>query len=222
MRSSISGARRTSVGFTPSDGLPMRGALAVIGLAGNGSIKALSLMLIGYPLSLTYALLVTETTLMTFQLDTTGEGAKPGAPVAAPNDVSGQCSECGRDNQGYEGEPCSDDCPSRSVAWEELGTFTQGYIEAMPWEVLLGETYSLGCSRAAGDAPGFSDLAPEALSRIIEDCAAFLASGAGEEDSDHGRRFWAMRVRRQVGGRWHPRFPPLNVLISTDGKVGFA
>lgn len=29
----------------------------------------------------------------------------------AENDETGHCKHCGRDNRGYEGEPCSDDCP---------------------------------------------------------------------------------------------------------------
>ena len=36
----------------------------------------------------------------------------------AQNDANGQCLHCGRDNQGYEGHPCSDDCP---YYWEERG-----------------------------------------------------------------------------------------------------
>ncbi len=27
------------------------------------------------------------------------------------NDECGYCRHCGRDNRGYESEPCSDDCP---------------------------------------------------------------------------------------------------------------
>ena len=27
------------------------------------------------------------------------------------NDENGQCRHCGRDNEGFENEPCSDDCP---------------------------------------------------------------------------------------------------------------
>jgi hypothetical protein len=27
------------------------------------------------------------------------------------NDENGRCIFCGRDNHGYEAEPCSDDCP---------------------------------------------------------------------------------------------------------------
>jgi hypothetical protein len=29
----------------------------------------------------------------------------------AVNDATGHCVQCGRDNNGYEGKPCSDDCP---------------------------------------------------------------------------------------------------------------
>lgn len=36
----------------------------------------------------------------------------------AVNDEHGHCVSCGRDNSGYEGEPCADDCP---MYWEEVG-----------------------------------------------------------------------------------------------------
>jgi hypothetical protein len=32
------------------------------------------------------------------------------------NDENGRCTYCGRDNRGYENEPCSDDCPQYDVA----------------------------------------------------------------------------------------------------------
>jgi hypothetical protein len=34
------------------------------------------------------------------------------------NDEAGQCRHCGRDNVGYEADPCSDECPQY---WEALG-----------------------------------------------------------------------------------------------------
>lgn len=36
----------------------------------------------------------------------------------AHNDARGLCTHCGRDNSGYEGEPCIDDCPQY---WEAQG-----------------------------------------------------------------------------------------------------
>jgi hypothetical protein len=36
----------------------------------------------------------------------------------AVNDETGHCVCCGRDNNGYEGEPCIDECP---MYWEEVG-----------------------------------------------------------------------------------------------------
>lgn len=36
----------------------------------------------------------------------------------ASNDETGHCVSCGRDNSGYEGEPCADECP---MYWEALG-----------------------------------------------------------------------------------------------------
>ena len=32
------------------------------------------------------------------------------------NDENGQCRHCGRDNEGFENEPCSDDCPQYEQA----------------------------------------------------------------------------------------------------------
>ena len=34
------------------------------------------------------------------------------------DDENGQCNHCGRDNSGYEREPCADDCPQY---WEARG-----------------------------------------------------------------------------------------------------
>lgn len=34
----------------------------------------------------------------------------------AVNDADGFCIHCGRDNNGHEGEPCSDDCPMYAEA----------------------------------------------------------------------------------------------------------
>lgn len=34
------------------------------------------------------------------------------------NDEHGQCRHCGRDNRGYEQEPCADECPQY---WEARG-----------------------------------------------------------------------------------------------------
>ncbi|WP_312687195.1 hypothetical protein [Brevundimonas nasdae] len=135
---------------------------------------------------------------MTYPLDTTGAvamGSEHGARFAGVNTV-----------------------------WTDLDAFTQGYIEAMPWEALLGETYRLGCNRAQGDAPGFSDLAPETLARIIADCADFVDCQPGpqrkakcEADPETGRYFWRWREAGNI-----PRHAPLTVRLGDDGKVRFA
>lgn len=154
---------------------------------------------------------------MTFQLDMTGTVAIPGDPALARNNDAMECLDCGRDNTGHEGEPCSDDCPSQSRQWEDLDAFTQGYVEA----VLRAAEDTLGGFTVCGVR--FSDLAPETLARIIEDCVAWRSEFTGStaessaERADMGRGFWRIR---QDGKR--STFPPLTVQLGDDGKVGFA
>lgn len=54
----------------------------------------------------------------------------------AVNDENGQCLSCGRDNLGYEGQPCDADCP---MYWEEIGIQHHGYDEEDYRDVALGE-----------------------------------------------------------------------------------
>jgi len=39
-----------------------------------------------------------------------------GEASQSSNDENGQCRYCGRDNEGFENEPCSDDCPQYEQA----------------------------------------------------------------------------------------------------------
>ena len=157
---------------------------------------------------------------MGFQLDTSGT-----VPHVAPN---GDPIICG------------------GVSWSDLSPFTQGYIEAMPWETLRpalgwpvsyeGRTFGFmqtatpleALAKVRADNPhhvagrfhvqgvGFYSLAPETLARIIADCEA----GGGrypEGLSFQGGEFWK---RRQIGFvHWAP---PLTVQLGDDGKVRFA
>lgn len=47
----------------------------------------------------------------------------------AINDANGNCVHCGRDNKGYEGQACSDEC---SMYWEEIGIRNPEYPEQWP------------------------------------------------------------------------------------------
>lgn len=63
----------------------------------------------------------------------------------------------------------------------------------------------------------FSDLAPETLARIMEDCEQRLRSrDCVLNSAEGGRSFWLLR---QAGQR--PGFPPLIVHLNNDGKIYF-
>lgn len=47
----------------------------------------------------------------------------------AVNDKSGHCVACGRDNRGYECQPCADDCP---MYWEDVGIPHPEHPDATP------------------------------------------------------------------------------------------
>lgn len=176
---------------------------------------------------------------MPFSLDTSGLVPKPGAPAPAPNDRRMQCKACGRDNRGYTGVPCSDDCPSRSWAWEDLTPFAQDYIaEALEgwsfapatapeggyhWDVTDLNPAEWWCDEIPTDAPAFRpvafyDLAPETLDRIVSDCAAMALHLRRERMSTTGARAWALRQ----SGFWPKTWPPVIVQLGTDDKIVFA
>lgn len=87
------------------------------------------------------------------------------------------------------------------VDWPELDAFTQGYIEAL---FFTNASYSYDELYEKG----FSDLAPETLAAIIDDCAKFQAANAGVladayardyGEDQAGRDFWYTRNRHGVG-----------------------
>ena len=101
-------------------------------------------------------------------------------------------------------------CGSASTRWEDLDTFTQGYIEALFFTSEGPEEGKLG------DA-AFADLTPETLGVIIADCAKFqvdvikpigqaigFASLESDDGEDYtpvraGRDFWLTRNGHGVG-----------------------
>ena len=128
---------------------------------------------------------------MTFQLDTSGTIYMP-MPLAEDKDLL------------------------VFYRWSDLSPFTQGYVEAL----FTGADRTLGDTAIHdfGKELGFSDLAPETLARIIEDCEERLSVGGDWPDTDTaGEMFWLSRQRKgQV------TFPPLTVQLGDDGKVRFA
>jgi hypothetical protein len=104
------------------------------------------------------------------------------------------------------GQSVSGMASARYWHWSDLTPFCQGYVEAMfsgpalPRVGLLWEWV------------GFSDLAPETLARIIEDCEALRPSPVTVE---HGRTVWKQRQEGKAG----PDFPPLAVSLGDNDKV---
>lgn len=104
--------------------------------------------------------------------------------------------------------------------WSDLSPFVQGYIEAMLRDYL---TRNLG-PLASGDILGFSDLAPETLSRILKDCGPdsrgyVHPTGATmgiANTFEGGGLFW--RTRQE--GMW-AGFPPQRTTLSNDGLIYF-
>lgn len=64
-------------------------------------------------------------------------------------------------------EPVAGRSPFEPMTWRDLGTFEAAYIEAL----FFTEGEELG-------KKGFGDLAPSALAKILEDCAAFKKTAA--------------------------------------------
>lgn len=141
-----------------------------------------------------------------FQLDTSGR--VDGVPAC----------------RGHAAAPVVDIRYHGSLAFGDLDPFTQGYIEALFFteeERLCEEsdgarhmpdvvinTATMESRFVGGDSFGFSDLAPDALARIIADCAAFQRDNAETlaeayaRDYDveqAGRDYWFTRNGHGVG-----------------------
>lgn len=135
---------------------------------------------------------------MTFELDTSGF-------------VHGWVQPHG-ERKGYAG-------PNR-FSFDDLDPFTQGYVEAaLTW---AAERFSFEFKRDRVRHAQFSDLAPETLARIVEDCAKALADWQQENQNapEYGARFWKDRQADHLNGM-EPRFPPLAAHLGDDGKIYF-
>lgn len=105
--------------------------------------------------------------------------------------------------------------------WETLDPFTRGYIEALPWASLVQGDEGDGLYWV----PCFSDLAPETLARIVQDCSDFQNFTAGlgfKTGAVEGKRFWNGRQTGLPPGPWGTAFPPLTVTLADDGRVVFS
>lgn len=101
-------------------------------------------------------------------------------------------------------------------AFAALDSFTQGYIEALFFtdeEQLCEESgrempavaFNMATMESrfvGGDSPGFADLAPETLARIVADCAAFQATHAALLEEAYGRDYEADQAGRDF---WYTR-----------------
>jgi hypothetical protein len=104
-------------------------------------------------------------------------------------------------------------------SFDSLPRFAQGYIKAMALVGVPRRIIGLGDFKAKVQFR-FSDLAPETLARIADDCGRFVACGhkpfdPDRDDFDQGRDFWA---ERQRNGH-HAEFPRLIPYLGDDGKV---
>lgn len=103
-----------------------------------------------------------------------------------------------------------------TIAWNYLDSFTQGYIEAMFFtdeEQLCEEsgrempavafnTATMESRFVGGDSPGFGDLSPAALARIMADCAKFQDDNRALMDEAAGRDYAADSAGRDF---WYTR-----------------
>lgn len=104
--------------------------------------------------------------------------------------------------------------------WSDLSPFVQGYVEALLGsfcEELDDYSDQGGCSRRFF---GFSDLAPETLARIIEDCAEACFRFT-KQDGQAGKWFWLKRQRGDFEPPMCGGFPSLTVHLDDNGKVRF-
>lgn len=104
--------------------------------------------------------------------------------------------------------------------WSDFKPFTQGYIAAAMYEASVLAANVHDDDRIP--SPGFSDLAPETLVRIVEDCSSAqnIFSGLGfKTGAKEGRYFWIGQSSGQLTGAWSAAFPPQTVTLGDDGKV---
>jgi len=99
--------------------------------------------------------------------------------------------------------------------WSDLSPFVQGYVEAMFARLAASE----GLTESNPRPFGFSDLAPETLARIVEDCGRRVDGWpphvGDAEWRSLGARFWTQRSTPSRYQHWVPLTP----YLGDDGKV---
>lgn len=109
------------------------------------------------------------------------------------------------------------------IRWSDLAPFQQGYVEAMlTGDYRFNPAITIHIGQPKERLLGFSDIAPETIQRIIEDCTNVLEIIDSYVDEDiqrnSGRGFWNARSN----GNWTARqWPPLTLTLGEDGKVRF-
>ena len=124
---------------------------------------------------------------------------------------------------------------ARPTRWSALDPFMQGYVggaSVSTGPIVKCRSYGCngrgyvsennrsdnpckGCGTTGKQPFAFSDLAPETLARIVEDCATRMAERPRLGSEKDGEHFWRARQR----GTWEATFPPLTVYLGDDGKV---
>lgn len=103
--------------------------------------------------------------------------------------------------------------------WSDLTPFEQGYVKAM-FASTANHEDGWSLERRGW---GFSNLAPSALERIREDCAAAQSViRHGYSDQLRGSVFWRFRSGELPWagyGAEADRFPPLTPFLNDEGKI---
>lgn len=145
----------------------------------------------------------------------TSERVQPGSPA------SGEVKERGDFTLDTSGQVAVGRNPVwgvLTVSFRDLPPFAQGYVEALFADARPGyDDAGLGGHYVCG----FSDLSPEALGMILQDCERIqgraregLTNGLARP-TDPGGAFWRLRQR----GIYGDDFPPLTPFLADDGKV---
>lgn len=108
--------------------------------------------------------------------------------------------------------------------WSDLLPFEQGYVRAA-----LDELNARIRSGQIAPMPGpcrwaaFSDLAPSALARMLDDCRSFVnvATGLGIKKLGEveGRYFWGGRQSGTLQGPFAAAYPKTRLYLTPEGKV---
>ena len=124
------------------------------------------------------------------------------------------------DTSGYVQCPAPDQKPNETTGcwfWSDLSPFEQGYVRAA---LEAASDLYIGSS---DETARFSDLAPSALARMLDDCRSFvnIATGLGIKTLGEveGRYFWIGRQSGTLKGPFAAAYPKLRLHLTPEGKV---